>query len=140
MAASIPVLRVLVRDVSTSAGRYYGYVRETGKAGGSGTGAGENSRGTVRSTYRTVITANRENGENNRDSHGLRGVSSTSPLGVSGSGEDDESGKSILEAAPPAVTVTVPGKILQTSEVRLEYSRRAGEEEGYEMDRVQHMV
>jgi len=135
MATSIPVLRVLVREVRSSASRYYGYVQETGKGGAGDPRAGENGGGTVRSTYRTVITAK---GDGDGDNHGLRGVSSSSPLGVSGSVEDDGSDKSILEATTPGATV--PGKILQTSEVRLEYSRRGNEEDGYEMDRVERMV
>ncbi len=109
IAASIPILRVIVRDVQTSARKYYVTNGETRQ----GTTAERQSK--MRSQTNTVIvTAQRSR--------------------VHGQKQDDSSDKSVtVLAGRPS-----PGQIMQINEVAVEYQdRKDAESIEYEMDYVQ---
>ncbi len=88
IAASVPILRVLIREVRTTARRYYNGSRDNPTP--------HQSHG--RSQNNTVVI---------------------SSAAVYGQKRDDQSDKSIMSDAPK----TASGRILQTSEVAIEYGR-----------------
>ncbi|KAI6086112.1 hypothetical protein F4821DRAFT_278696 [Hypoxylon rubiginosum] len=110
IAASIPVLRALIKEISSSIDRYG---RSTGKSGAKSQTAKGTPRGLHASHVVTVISR--------RDPHDPHG--------------DASSDKSILDAgrAPGKIE---PGRIMQTQEVRLSYHDRSDNDsdQGYEMD------
>ncbi|KAI0388038.1 hypothetical protein F5Y04DRAFT_274892 [Hypomontagnella monticulosa] len=106
IAASIPVLRALIKDISSSVDRYN---RSTGNK--SGLKSTKNTpRGLHGSNVITTVVGSRRNPH---DPHG-----------------DADSDKSILDAA------RAPGKIVQTQEIRLSFHDRSDNdsEQGYEME------
>ncbi|KAI0007086.1 hypothetical protein F4779DRAFT_593694 [Xylariaceae sp. FL0662B] len=117
IAASIPVLRALIKEIHTSADRYF---RSTGKSGTKSGSKSEARKSEARKTLPkglhgghivTTVICSR------RDPNNVRG--------------DASSDASILEAAPE------PGTITQTQEVRLSYHDRSDNESvGYEMGYV----
>jgi len=122
IAASIPVLRVLFIHVKTSAERYYD---SSGRKV-----AGGNS--TIRSKINTNITGNRD-----------RRTAKNGSTSGTATGDDDRSDRSILDAGSPR-----PGLIIQTNEIKLEYSDRShtrpdihrNRSGWYEMDKVNNAV
>jgi hypothetical protein len=118
IAASIPILRVLVREVSTSARRKY-YISREGNS--SVTGAGVSAKRTkMRSQTNTVVVTG---GPRSRIDQALSGNTKGST--------DDWSDKSILEGRAS------PGKIVQTNEINVEYQdRKDGESVEYELDHL----
>jgi hypothetical protein len=137
MAASIPVLRVVVREIRTTAGAYYGnkYGTVNPVASQEGVATARTSDRTGRSTYRTNIT-----GKGDGEVDFEAGNAIVSARAVSGGVEDDRSDKSILRTAQPSpvgqAVVPSAGRILQTNEIRLEYSRRRDDDNTYELGRV----
>ncbi|KAI0458646.1 hypothetical protein F5B21DRAFT_500152 [Xylaria acuta] len=122
IAASIPVLRALIKEIKTSGARYFsGEKYDSGRRDGSGV------KGSGRSQ-------SKGNGPKKVDSvfHTSRVVTTvTCPGNKYPSDGDTASDKSILEA--PAE----PGKIMQTQEVRLSYHDRSDNDSmGYEMDLI----
>ncbi|KAI0408935.1 hypothetical protein F4802DRAFT_593791 [Xylaria palmicola] len=123
IAASIPVLRALIKELHTSGARYFsgekyasgrrdgsGAVRESGRNKSRGTGSKKGE--SALHTSRVVTTVTGHHGKYPSDG-------------------DSSSVKSILEV--PAE----PGKIMQTQEVRLSYHDRSDNDSmgmGYEMD------
>ncbi|KAI3331993.1 hypothetical protein HD806DRAFT_478994 [Xylariaceae sp. AK1471] len=127
IAASIPVLRALIKEIKTSGARYFSnekYISEQRYASGRGNGSGVKGTGRsgtkgssgkrVTSAFHTSRIVTTVTGHS-KDPYDLRG--------------DTGSDKSILEATAE------PGKIMQTQEVRLSYHDRSDiDEMGYEMD------
>ncbi|KAI0160973.1 hypothetical protein GGR52DRAFT_154166 [Hypoxylon sp. FL1284] len=113
VAASIPVLRALIKEISSSIDRY-GRSTET-KSGGKG-----HSRGTPRGLHASHVVTTV--------------VSRRDPLDPYG---DADSDKSILEGARSPGKLEA-GRIMQTQEIRLSYHDRSDNdsEQGYEMDYV----
>ncbi|KAH8167132.1 hypothetical protein CIB48_g1116 [Xylaria polymorpha] len=120
IAASIPVLRALIKELKTSGARYF-----SGEKYASGRRDGSGAKGTGRSQTK-------ENRSKKGDSvfHTSRIVTTvTGHCNKYPSDGDTGSDKSILEA--PAE----PGKIMQTQEVRLSYHDRSDNDSmGYEME------
>ncbi|KAI0841234.1 hypothetical protein F5Y06DRAFT_216008 [Hypoxylon sp. FL0890] len=112
IAASIPVLRALIKEISSSIDRYN---RSTGNKSGMKSQSRATPRGLHHSNVVTTVIGSR------RDPHDLH--------------SDASSDKSILEAgrAPGKVE---PGRIVQTQEVRLSYYDQSDNdsEQGYEME------
>lgn len=109
IAASIPVLRVLVRDAKTSARKYYV------------------SQGATDTYAQDYTRRSRLLSHNNTVVVTARGSQRTSP----GQKQDDWSDKSILDGN------TTPGRILQTNMVAVEFQdRKDGDSAEYEMDRM----
>lgn len=105
IAASIPILRVLIRDVKTSYRNYY-----VSEQNDNNTAASRPSR-TTRGQNSVVVTGGRRS-NNNPWSNKL----------------DDGSEKSILDGR------TSPGKIIRRNEIVVEYQdRKDGESVEYEM-------
>lgn len=127
VAASIPVLRALIKELHSSGANYISREKYgSGRHGGSGMGAtgrshhskGMNSKkgDSALHTSRVVTTVTGHCKKHPYDVHG-----------------DTGSDKSILEAT------TEPGKIVQTQEVRLSYHDRSDNDSmGYEMDVMGH--
>ncbi|TGJ83679.1 hypothetical protein E0Z10_g5056 [Xylaria hypoxylon] len=122
IAASIPVLRALIKEIHSSGAKYLSHERyASGRQEGSGIkgsarsqtkGNGSKKRGSAFYTSRVVTT--------------VTGNGSKYPYDNNG---DTGSDKSILEAT------AAPGKIMQTQEVRLSYHDRSDNDSmGYEMD------
>lgn len=107
IAASIPVLRALIKEISSSVDRYN---RSTGNKSGMKSHTKNTPRGLHASNVITTVVGSR------RDPHDPHG--------------DAGSDKSILDAA------RAPGKIVQTQEIRLSYHDRSDNdsEQGYEME------
>ncbi|KAI0445986.1 hypothetical protein F4803DRAFT_506248 [Xylaria telfairii] len=120
IAASIPVLRALIKELKTSGARYF-----SGEKYASGRRDGSGAKGTGRSQTK-------ENRSKKGDSafHTSRVVTTvTGHCNKYPSDGDTGSDKSILEATAE------PGKIMQTQEVRLSYHDRSDNDSmGYEMD------
>ncbi|KAI1386717.1 uncharacterized protein F4822DRAFT_431585 [Hypoxylon trugodes] len=111
IAASIPVLRALIKEISSSVDRY---TRSTGKSG-----VKSQSKATPRGLHASnVVTTVVGSRRDPNDPHA-----------------DASSDKSILDAGR-APAKTSPGRIVQTQEVRLSYHDRSDNdsEQGYEMD------
>ncbi|KAI0489671.1 hypothetical protein F4859DRAFT_461765 [Xylaria cf. heliscus] len=118
IAASIPVLRALIKELKTSGARYFS---------GEKYASGRRDESGVKGTGRTQT---RGNGSKKGESafHTSRVVTTVTGNKYPSDG-DTGSDKSILEA--PAE----PGKIMQTQEVRLSYHDRSDNDSmGYEMD------
>ena len=109
IAASIPILRVIVRDVQSTARKYYVTDGETRQ------GTNTNRQSKMRSQNNTVIvTAQRSRIQSQK--------------------QDDWSDKSVTELAGKPI----PGQIMQINEVAVEYQDRKDTESiEYEMDYVQ---
>lgn len=112
IAASIPVLRALIKEISSSIDRY-------GRSTGDKTGLKSHPRSTPRCLHASnVITTIIGSRRDPQDPQG-----------------DADSDKSILDAgrAPGKLE---PGRIVQTQEIRLSYHDRSDHdsEQGYEMD------
>ncbi|KAI0432621.1 hypothetical protein F5Y09DRAFT_301402 [Xylaria sp. FL1042] len=121
IAASIPVLRALIKEIHTSGAKYF-----SGEKYGSGRRDGSGVKGTAR----TNTKGNSRKGESalhsSRVVTTVTGRGTKYPYDVHG---DTGSDKSILEATAE------PGKIMQTQEVRLSYHDRSDNDSmGYEMD------
>jgi hypothetical protein len=117
VAASIPVLRALIKEIKTSGARYFGSDRHssgpkgTGQSGTKGPSRRGGSAAFHQSNIVTTVTGQP------KDSYDFH--------------RDTGSDKSILEA--PAA----PGQIRQTQEVRLSYHDRSDNDSvAYEMDVV----
>ncbi|KAF6814460.1 hypothetical protein CSOJ01_04011 [Colletotrichum sojae] len=122
VAASIPVLRVLVRDVASSARKYYG--------GSSGTRTNGSRFGVARSNTVTVTTTTANNSH-----HGASRKGSTRRKDKLA---DDRSDRSILGGEEELEF----GKIVKTHEVVVQYDRRSdydGHNESYEMNQMDRM-
>ncbi|KAF2970160.1 hypothetical protein GQX73_g3368 [Xylaria multiplex] len=122
IAASIPVLRALIKELHTSGAKYMSHEKyASGRVEASGV------KGTARS-------GTKGNGSKRGDSafHTSRVVTTVTGQGSRYPYDNDGdtgSDKSILEAT------TAPGKIMQTQEVRLSYHDRSDNDSmGYEMD------
>ncbi|TDZ24740.1 hypothetical protein Cob_v002411 [Colletotrichum orbiculare MAFF 240422] len=123
VAASIPVLRVLVRDVASTARKYYGNSAGTrtggNQAGGNQTGG--NRLGITRSNTVTVTTTTRKGSVKKKDKLA-----------------DDRSDRSILgDDEEPEF-----GKIVRTNEIVVEYDTRSdygGHNASYEMEQMDRM-
>ncbi|KAJ0143629.1 hypothetical protein CTA2_1251 [Colletotrichum tanaceti] len=116
MAASIPVLRVLVRDVASTARKYYG----SSGAHTDGSRFGHGGSGITRSNTVTVTTTSSQKGSVRRKWDKLA---------------DDRSDKSMFEVEPELEF----GKIVRTNEVVVRYDTRSvieGHDGSYEMGRV----
>ncbi|KAK1978618.1 hypothetical protein LZ30DRAFT_598722 [Colletotrichum cereale] len=100
MAASIPVLRVLIRDVTTTARKYYG--SSASRTDKSRLGHG----GSMRRTNTVTVTTSPQKGSFRRKWDKLA---------------DDRSDKSILGAEPDIDF----GKIVRTNEIVVQYDRRS---------------
>lgn len=136
MAASIPVLRVLVGEIKASAGRRDGYTnygsasgtRSGTRRGGGGTGVhGDTSTVTV-----SVLARGGEGGNPTRTKRSSGGVKILKRTSAAAVGGDDRSDKSILDVH------IIEGRILHTTEVAVEYQdgkKTAGQDE-YEMGRI----
>ncbi|KAI0526008.1 hypothetical protein F5B22DRAFT_588742 [Xylaria bambusicola] len=116
IAASIPVLRALIKELHTSGAKYFsGEKYGSGRPDASGAKAskGASKRGeSALHTSRVMTTVTGRGTKYPYDPHG-----------------DTGSDKSILEAT------TEPGKIMQTQEIRLSYHDRSDNDSmGYEMD------
>lgn len=117
VAASIPVLRALIKELHSSGAKYLSgekYASGRPDASGAKTPKGASKRGeSALHTSRVVTTVT-----------GCRGAKY--PYDPHG---DTSSDKSILEGA------TEPGKIMQTQEIRLSYHDKSDNDSmGYEMD------
>lgn len=115
MAASIPVLRVLVRDVASSARKYYG-------SSGTRTNGSRLGGGLARSNTVTVTTSTRK-GSIRRKWDRLA---------------DDKSD----ENAPGVASKPEFGKIVMTNEIVVQYDTRSdvdGHNESFEMDQMDRM-
>ncbi|KAI1077099.1 hypothetical protein F5B20DRAFT_593125 [Whalleya microplaca] len=122
IAASIPVLRALIKEIHTSADRYF----RSGKSGLKSSSKSEARKSEARrSEARRTLP---------RGVHGSHIVTTVvcSRRDPSDSHGDAGSDVSILEAAPE------PGKITQTQEIRLSYHDRSSDNDtmGYEMECV----
>lgn len=116
MAASIPVLRVLIRDVASTARKYYG--NSATRTNGSRFGGGLTRTNTV-----TVTTSTTRKGSIRRKWDKLA---------------DDRSDKSILGVEPEPGF----GKIVRTNEIVVQYDTRSdveGHNGSYEMDQMDRM-
>ncbi|KAI1276149.1 hypothetical protein F5Y07DRAFT_367327 [Xylaria sp. FL0933] len=121
IAASIPVLRALIKEIHTSGARYFS---------GEKYASGQRDISAPKGTGRSNTKGNSRKGESafhtSRVVTTVTGRGTKCPYDVHG---DTGSDKSILEAT------TEPGKIMQTQEVRLSYHDRSdNDSEGYEMD------
>ncbi len=116
IAASIPILRVLIRDVKTSAVRYYASGDDSMAMRSKG---GQHTTNTTLSTTAVVISS------------GPPRIS----LGVQ---TDEGSDKSILgDLSSMTMPTSADGKILQTTDIAVEYHDRNGAKSSeFEMDRV----
>ncbi|OTB06547.1 hypothetical protein M426DRAFT_9677 [Hypoxylon sp. CI-4A] len=112
IAASIPVLRALIKEISSSIDKYN---RSNTNKSGLKSQTKDTPRGLHASHIVTTVVGSR------RDPHDPHG--------------DASSDKSILDAARAPGKIS-PGKIMQTQEVRLSYHDRSDNdsEQGYEMD------
>ncbi|GAW12217.1 hypothetical protein ANO14919_015780 [Xylariales sp. No.14919] len=122
IAASIPVLRALIKELHTSGAKYFsGEKYASGRVDGSGV------KGTARSQGKGNGSRKRESAfHTSRVVTTVTGHGSKYPYDNDG---DTGSDKSILEAT------AAPGKIVQTQEVRLSYHDRSDNDSmGYEMD------
>lgn len=125
MAACIPVLRILIRDVRASTRARYtlsegggGRSRTTtsGRSAAAQIRSGGGSRGTI----------------NNNNKHNVSRMSGYTSTFLK---LDDQSDKSILDAPGPVASPTQPGHIKKTEEVSVEFrDRHPGEAGAYEMD------
>ncbi|KAI1351445.1 hypothetical protein F5Y01DRAFT_283172 [Xylaria sp. FL0043] len=121
IAASIPVLRALIKEIHTSGAKYFS---------GEKYASGHRDVSAAKGTGRSNTKGNSRKGESafhtSRVVTTVTGRGTKFPYDVHG---DTGSDKSILEAT------TEPGKIMQTQEVRLSYHDRSdNDSEGYEMD------
>ncbi|KAI1775004.1 hypothetical protein F4818DRAFT_451940 [Hypoxylon cercidicola] len=111
MAASIPVLRALIKEIASSIDRY-------GRSTGNNSGVKSHTEGTPRGLYSSNIVTVTGSRRDPYDPHG-----------------DAGSDKSIFDAgrAPGKIE---PGRIMQTQEIRLSYHDRSDNDsdQGYEMD------
>ncbi|KAK6957452.1 hypothetical protein Daesc_000237 [Daldinia eschscholtzii] len=117
IAASIPVLRALIKDISSSLDRYN---RSTGNKSGLKSHTKNTPRGLHASNVVTTVVSSRRNAHDPHDPHG-----------------DAGSDISILEGAhAPGKSSTSRGGIVQTQEIRLSYHERSDNEseQGYEME------
>ncbi|KAJ2990454.1 hypothetical protein NUW58_g2940 [Xylaria curta] len=122
IAASIPVLRALIKEIQTSGARYF-----SGEKYASGAHDGSDAKGTARSNTKGKGFGSKKKESALHTSRVVTTVTGHRPKYPSDG--DMGSDKSILEA--PAE----PGKIVQTQEVRLSYHDRSDNDSmGYEMD------
>ncbi|KAI0815922.1 hypothetical protein GGR55DRAFT_630969 [Xylaria sp. FL0064] len=121
IAASIPVLRALIKEIHTSGAKYF-----SGEKYASGRVDVSGAKGTARSNTKGNSRKGESAFHTSRVVTTVTGRGTKCPYDVHG---DTGSAKSILEAT------TEPGKIMQTQEVRLSYHDRSdNDSEGYEMD------
>jgi len=117
VAASIPILRVLVREARTTARRYY--VSKDGASSGSGlrSKAGRTQNNTVVISSGNLASADRQ--------------ANISKI------QDDSSDKSILSDGPYRASGTGNGRIVRTKEVNVAYqSRKDTDSDDFEMQPV----
>ncbi|KAI0969926.1 hypothetical protein F4678DRAFT_141373 [Xylaria arbuscula] len=121
IAASIPVLRALIKEIHTSGAKYF-----SGEKYGSGPREASGLKNTGRSNTKGVSRKGESAFHTSRVVTTVTGRGTKYPYDVHG---DTGSDKSILEAT------TEPGKIMQTQEIRLSYHDRSDNDSmGYEMD------
>ncbi|GAP84920.1 putative integral membrane protein [Rosellinia necatrix] len=122
VAASIPVLRALIKELHTSGARYF-----SGEKYASGRQEGSGVRGSAKNHSKGNASKKGDSAlHTSRVVTTVTGHGSKYPYDVHG---DTGSDKSILEATAE------PGKIMQTQEVRLSYHDRSDNDSmGYEMD------
>ena len=122
VAASIPILRVLVREARTTARRYY-----ASKEGNTTSGSGLRSR-TGRTQTNTVVIS----------SGPLSSAARHHPQNASSNKlQDDRSDKSILSDGAPYHAPNGNGRIVRTNEVNVAYqSRKDTDSDDYELQPV----
>ena len=116
IAASIPILRVLVREVRSTARRYY-----VSKEGGTGS-SGLRSRTGRNTQHNTVVISGGNLTSSRHHSH------------VPSKVQDDSSDKSILSDGPYSKNAN--GRIVRTNEINVAYQSRKDADSDYEMQPV----